>query len=98
MTSDSIDLAIKELITIQEQIKARIQELEKAKSANVSADLIELEKLTWNHSNKYGNWTFSNNAPKSMQEILRNQGYVESENYRYELSGQDGKFIVRKKK
>lgn len=97
MTNDSVDLAIKELITIQEQIKARIQELEKAKSANVSADLIELEKLTWKPS-KYGNWTLSNNAPKSMQEILRNQGYVESENYRYELSGQDGKFIVRKKK
>lgn len=95
MSSEVIDMMIKELAAIGAQIDQRIEELMKAKTESFEADILTFNKLPWK-SSKHGHWVFLDRAPTSIQRALRNRGSLELREYRYELSGD--KFIVRKAK
>jgi len=91
----AIEDGLKALTERLKQINAAYEEMPTEAKAQLSVDPEALDQLPWiPFKNNNGAWTFSDKAP-DLKSALLERGSVEIGAFRYKLSGDENKFLVR---
>ena len=91
----AIEEGLKALTERLKEINAAYEEMPPEAKAQLSIDPKNLDQLPWtSFKNNNGAWTFSDKAP-DLKSTLMECGSVEIGTFRYKLSGDENKFLVR---
>lgn len=92
---DTIEEGLKAITERLSEINRTYNDMPPKVKAQIDLDAQALEKHEWTpFKNRKGAWIFSDKVP-DLKKALLEQGSIEIESFRYRLSGDKDKFIVR---
>lgn len=92
---DAIEEGLNALMQRLNEINTAYQEMPPEAKAQLSLDAKTLDELPWTpFKNGKGAWIFSDTLPE-LKKALLERGSIEIGSFRYKLSGDQDKFLVR---